>query len=111
MYYVLIHRSNFVQTSRNVPFVVFVIFLLICVTADGDDADCRTGRIRDDDGLPGDMVLVLWVAGGAASLLGIAGPPTAAAAALRGLAVGNRAVLEHRAAWGRVLFYPLGALW
>lgn len=68
---------------------MFVVFLLVCVTADGDDADCRAGRIWDDDGLPGDMVLVLRVTGGAASLLRITGPPTAAAAALRGLAVGN----------------------
>lgn len=73
----------------NLPVVVFVVFLFVCVTADGDDADCRAGRIRDDDGLPGDVVLVLLVTGGAACLLGIAGPPTAATAALRGLAVGN----------------------
>lgn len=95
----------------SLPVVVFVVFLLVCVTADGDDADRRAGRIGDDDGLPGDMVLVLRVTGGAAGLLGFAGPPIAAAAALRGLAVGSRAILEHRATWGRVLLHPLGALW
>lgn len=95
----------------NLPVVVFAVFLFICVTADGDDADCRAGCIRDDDGLPGDVVLVLLVTGGAACLLGIAGHPTAATAALRGLAVGNWAVLEHGAAWGRVLLHPLEALW
>lgn len=104
---VLIHGSNPV----NLPVVVFVVFLLVCVAADCDDADRRARRIGDDDGLPGDVVLVLWVAGGAAGLLGFAGSPTAAAAALRGLAVGSRAILEHRATWGRVLLYPLGALW
>lgn len=94
------------------PPVVFVVFLLVRVTADGDDADCGAGRIGDDDGLPGDVVLVLWVTGGAARLLGFSGPPTAAAAAaLRGLAVGSRAILENRATRGRVLLYPLGALW
>lgn len=93
------------------PVVVFVVFLLVCVTADGDDADRRAGRIRDDDGLPGNMVLVLLVTGGAAGLLGFTGPPTAAAAAQRDLAVGSRAILEHRAPWGRVLLHPLGALW
>lgn len=92
---------------------MFVVFLLICVTADGDDADRRAGRVGDDDGLPGDMVLVLVlrVTGGAAGLLGFAGPPADAAAALRGLAVGSQAILERCTTWGRVLLYPLGALW
>lgn len=67
-----------------------MVFLLICVTADGDDADCRAGRVRDDDGLSGDVVLVLVVTGGgAARLLCLASPPAAAAAALRGRAVRN----------------------
>lgn len=110
------HHSIRVRFTRNLPVVAFVVFLLVCVAADGDDADGRAGRVGDDDGLPGDvvlvLVLVLGVAGGAAGLLGFTGPPTAAAtaAALRGLAVGSRAVLEHRAARGRVLLHPLGAL-
>lgn len=106
------HGSRRVRLTRNLPVVAFVVFLLVRVAADGDDADGRAGRVGDDDGLPGDVVLVLGVAGGAAGLLGFTGPPTAAAtaAALRGLAVGCRAVLEHRAARGRVLLHPLGAL-
>lgn len=98
---------------QNSPVVVFVVLLLICVAADGDDADGRAGRVGDDDGLPGGMVLVLVlrVTGGAAGLLGFAGPPTDAAAALQGLAVGSRAILERCATWGRVLLHPLGALW
>lgn len=100
-----------VRSTQNVPVVVFVVFLLVRVAADGDDAGRRAGRVGDDDGLPGDVVLVLRVTGGAAGLLGLPGPPTAAAAAaLRGLAVASRAILEHRATWGRVLLNPLGAL-
>lgn len=67
-----------------------MVIFLICVAADGDDADCRAGRVGDDDGLSGDMVLVLMVAGGAGSLLRFVGPPPTA---LRGQAVGGRAVL------------------
>lgn len=82
---------------------MLVILLLVRVAADGDDADGRAGRVRDDDGLSGNGMLVLLVAGsgsggggggvggGAASLLDVARPP--AAAALRWRAVGGGAVL------------------
>lgn len=70
-----------------------MVIFLVCVTADGDDADRRAGRVGDDDGLSGDVVLVLMVAGGAGSLLRLASPPAPAATALRGQAVGGRAVL------------------
>jgi len=73
--------------------VLFVVLFLIRVTADGDDADCRAGRVGDDDGLSGDVVLVLVVAGGAGSLLCFASPPPATPTALRGREVGGRAVL------------------
>lgn len=75
------------------PFVLFMVLFLICVTADGDDADCRAGRVRDDNGLSGDMVLVLMVAGGAGSLLCFTSPPPTAATALRGWTVGGWAIL------------------
>lgn len=72
---------------------MFVILFLICVTADGDDADGRAGRVGNDDGLSGDMVLVLLVAGGAASLFDFAWPPAAPTAALWRWAIGGRAIL------------------
>lgn len=40
-----------------------MIILLVRVAADGDDADGRAGRVWDDDGLSGCVVLV--VPGGA----------------------------------------------
>lgn len=70
-----------------------MVIFLVCVAADGDDADCRAGRVGDDDGLSGDVVLVLMVAGGAGSLLRFASPPPASPTALLGRAVGGRAVL------------------
>lgn len=102
-----------------------VVVLLVRVAADGNDADGGAGRVGDDDGLSGDVVLVLMVAGGAGSLLCFAAaaaaatatatataatPPPAAPARLRGRTVGGRAVLQHSASWGRVLLHPLGAL-
>lgn len=66
-----------------------MVIFLICVTADGDDADCRAGRVGDDDGLSGDVVLVLMVAGGAGSLLSFASPPPAAPTAVWGRTVGG----------------------
>lgn len=71
----------------NLLILLFVVFFLVCVAADGNDADCWTGRVRDDDGLPGDVVLM--VTGCAISLLGFTNPPAAATAALRGQAVGR----------------------
>lgn len=82
-----------IPETQSVPIVMFVILFLICVTADGDDADGRAGRVGDDDGLPGDMVLVLLVAGGAASLFDLACPPAAPTAALWWWAIGGRAIL------------------
>lgn len=82
-----------VPQTQSVPIVMFVILFLICVTADGDDADGRAGRVGDDDGLSGDMVLVLLVTGGAASLFHFACPPATSSAALRWRAIGDRAVL------------------
>lgn len=70
-----------------------MVLFLIRVTADGDDADCRAGCVGDDDGLSGDVVLVLMVTGGAASLLCFASTPPAATTALQRRAVGSRAVL------------------
>lgn len=88
-----------------------MVVLLVCVTADGDDADGGAGRVGDDDGLSGDVVLVLVVAGGAGSLLRLISPPAASAAtALRGREDGGGDVLEHGATWGRVLLHPFGAL-
>lgn len=67
---------------------------LVRVAADGDDADRRAGGVGDDDGLSGDVVLVLVVTSGAGSLLGFVGPPPSpAGASLCGRAVGDRAVL------------------
>lgn len=66
-----------------------MVIFLICVTADGDDADCRAGRVGDDDGLSGDMVLVLMVTGGTGSLLCFTSPPPAAPAALWRWTVGG----------------------
>ena len=92
----------------NRPFVLFPVLFLVRVAADGDDADCGAGRVGDDDGLSGDVVLVLMVARGAGGLLCLAGPPPAAATLLRGrTVVGGRAVLQHGAARGRVLLHPL----
>lgn len=82
-----------IPQTQSVPIVMFVILFLICVTADGDDADGRAGRVGDDDGLSGDMVLVLLVAGGAASLFDFARPPAAPTAALWWRAIGGRAIL------------------
>lgn len=79
--------------TQSVPIVMFVILFLICVAADGDDADGRAGRVGDDDGLSGDMVLVLLVAGGAASLFDFACPPAAPTTALWWQAIGGRAIL------------------
>lgn len=61
-----------------------MLVFLVCVAADGDDANCGAGCVRDDDGLSGDMVLMLMVTGGARSLLCFARPPPAAPTALLG---------------------------
>lgn len=102
-------NTSLVRNIFNLLIVLFVVFFLVCVAADGNDADCWTGRVRDDDGLPGNVVLM--VTGCAISLLGFTNPPAAAAAALRGQAVGRWAILWHSAAWGCVLFHPLWPLW
>lgn len=78
---------------QQAPVVLFVVIFLICVAADGDDADGRAGSVRDDDGLSGDVVLVLMVTGGAGSLLHLTIAPTSTSAALRRRAVGDGAVL------------------
>lgn len=53
---------------HNRPLVLFAVIFVVRVAADGDDADRRAGRVGDDDGLSGQVVLVLVVAGGAGSL-------------------------------------------
>lgn len=71
------------------PIVLFMVIFLIRITADGDDADCGAGRVGDDDGLSGDVVLVLMVTSGAGSLLRFASPPPADPTALWGWTVGG----------------------
>lgn len=75
---------------------VFLLFLLICVAADGDDADRRAGGVGDNDGLP------LPLPGGAG---GHVTPPTGD----RGTA--GRAAVCHGAAWGCVFLDTFGSLW
>lgn len=70
-----------------------MVVFLVCVAADGDDADRGAGCVGDDDRLSGDVVLVLMVSSGAGSLLCLTGPPPAAPAPLRGRTGGGRAVL------------------
>lgn len=86
--------DDILSLLRRRTVVLFVVVFLIRVAADGDDADRGAGRVGDDDGLSGDVVLVLMFAGGAGSLLRFARPPPSSApTALRGRAVGGRAVL------------------
>lgn len=74
---------------------MLLVLLLICVTADGDDADRGARGVWDDNRLP------LPLPGGAG---GHIAPPTGD----RGAA--GRAAVHHGAAGGRVLFDTLGSL-
>lgn len=42
-----------IHKNPNSPAVLLVILLLVRVAANGDDANGRAGRVRDDDGLSG----------------------------------------------------------
>lgn len=74
---------------------MLLFLLLICVAADGDDADCGAGGVRNDNRLP-------------LSLPGGAGGPVAPAARDRGAA--GWAVVHQGAAGRRVLLDALGPL-
>lgn len=74
---------------------VFLLFLLICVAADGDDADGGAGGVRDDNRL---SLSLPCGAGGHIT------PPTGD----RGAA--GWAVVHHGTPWGSVLLDTLGSL-
>lgn len=95
-----------------------MLIFLICVAADGDDADCWTRGVRDDDGLPRGVVLivlrvlVVWsvvLSRCAGSLL--LSPPTSSSYTSLGQGAWNRgSVLYHSAAWWCVLLDTLRTL-
>lgn len=58
-------RFRITHWRRSLPALLFLLVFLVRVAADGDDADGGTGRVGDDDGLSGEVLLVLVVAGGA----------------------------------------------
>lgn len=64
--------------KKTPPVLLFMVIFFIGVAADGDDADCRAGCVRDDDGLSRNVVLVLVVTGGAGCLLCLVGAPASA---------------------------------
>lgn len=74
---------------------MFLFFLLICVTADGDDTDCGARGVRDDNRLP------LPLSGGAG---GRVTPPTGDWGAA------GWAAVHHGTPWGSVLLDTLGSL-
>lgn len=94
-----------------------MLILLVCVTADGDDADSWTRGVGDDDGLPRWVVLVVlrvlvvWsvvlsrCAGGL-----LFSPPSSSSTGLSRDAGSRVAVLYHSAAWRCVLLHTLRAL-
>lgn len=87
-------QSRFCKCAKqHWPIVLFVVIFLICVAADGDDADSRAGCVGDDDRLSGDVVLVLMVSSGAGSLLCFTSPPPSTPTPLRGRTVRGRAIL------------------
>lgn len=96
-----------------------MLILLICVAADGDDANSWTWGVRDDDGLPRRVVLVVlrvlvvWymVLSRCAGGLFFSPPTTTSSSTGLGWGAGSRgSVLYHSAAWRCVLLNTLRAL-